>query len=185
MCLCLNGNQVWMAEFHAPGSMAHIGFRSPPHLSTFKRKGRVQNQRCISSTDMIGALGSTVLKMILNPPPPPPPRLSTFRRRGGGSGIEGASLQWLQFERLDQWCTGNPGILYPSVFNQHGPLPYRVISHAICSPLGRAMRLTPFSPSSSSDICLPPLSWSLWSLPILSSTHHRPCVLLPYMSSSH
>jgi hypothetical protein len=27
---CLNGNPIWMADIGAPGSTAHIRFRSPP-----------------------------------------------------------------------------------------------------------------------------------------------------------
>jgi hypothetical protein len=124
---CLNGSQIWTAGFRAPRSTAHMGFRSPPRLSTFKRGGGggVRNRGCTSSTARSKMPGSTARRVI---PDPPPPRLSTFKRRGGGSGIEAhLSDGQDQSARIND-AQAIPDILSHSAFNQRGPPPFVVSS---------------------------------------------------------
>jgi hypothetical protein len=99
----------------------------PLRLSTFKRRGGVQNPGCISPTATIIAPGSTAREAILDPP-----HLSTFKRRGGGSGIRGASFRWLRLKRPDQRRAGDPDLSLLSAFNQRGPFPVRSVC-GLCS----------------------------------------------------
>jgi hypothetical protein len=168
MRLCLNGNQIWMEGIRAPESTTRIGFWSPPAFLPLSRRGgsRIEGaplQRLQSEIPDQWHARCFWTPLAFLP-------LSG----GGGSRIEDTSLRRLRLEHPGQQRIGNPNILCLSVFNQHGPLSCRVIFCAIfplviCSPPSCVMRLIPFSPSSSSDICPPPLFWSMWSLP---PSHH-------------
>jgi hypothetical protein len=144
----------------------------PPRLSTFKRRGGGPESRAHLFN---GYDRSAQINDAQGDSGPPPPAFLPLSG-GGGSGIEDASLRRLRFERPDQRRTGNPDILCLSAFNQRGA-PLLLCHPAICSPPDRAMRLAPFSPSSSSDICPSPLFWSMWSLSHLII--HSPPAMCP------
>jgi hypothetical protein len=106
--------QVRAAAIHAPGSTAHVEFRTPlAFLPLSKGGGGVQNQGRTSPTVQIGVPGSMAMKTI-----PDPPCLSTFKRRGGGGVQNRASnFRRLRLQRPDQWRLDNPILLSRSGFN--------------------------------------------------------------------
>jgi hypothetical protein len=113
---CLNGNQIWTARIRAPGSTAHMGFRSPPAFLPLSGGGGGPESRAHlfngydRSARINDAQGDSG----------PPPAFLPLSGGGGGSGIDDASLRRLQFERPDQRRPGHPDIHCHSAFNQRG-----------------------------------------------------------------
>jgi hypothetical protein len=143
MRLCLNGNQIWMAGIRAPGSTAHIGFRSPPAFLPLSGGGGG------------GGGGSGIEGAPLQRSRSEHPDQRRTRRfqtppaflplsGGGGSGIRRASSQRPRSKRPDQRRSGDPILLSCSAFNQRGPFPRHVIPpQPSSSPLLPCVPLSP------------------------------------------
>jgi hypothetical protein len=140
-----------MVQIHAPGSTAHVGFRTPlaflplsgggPESGAHLSNGSYQRARINGDEDHSG---------------PPPPAFLPLSR-GGGSGIPYAAFRRPRSRRSDQRRSCSPTLLSCPVLNQCGPSSRHFIFPS-------AFSLPPCV------IHSPPPLWSAWSY-LLLTTH--------------